>query len=96
VSTVLREGEMPVPGVEYYWKRTDGWKWDGRDCWWEVFITFYDGMNGGGGACITELWRWNGSSQNMRQQPRNLSLEETRRLIGELVASGIDAEALPL
>jgi hypothetical protein len=76
---------MPEPNVEYYWKRTDGWKWfDGCEHWWEVFVVFYDGFNGGGGACIEERWRWNGSSQNLRVQPRNLSLQETRQLIVEL------------
>jgi hypothetical protein len=78
---------MPEPNVEYYWKRTDGWKWvEGCEHWWEVFIVFYDGMNGGGGACIEERWRWNGSSQNLRVQPRNLTLQETRQLIAELSA----------
>lgn len=81
----LRQDEMPVPNVEYYWKRTDGWNWSGTERWWEVFIVFYDGMNGGGGACVEERWRWNGSSQNLRVQPRNLSLFETRELIAELV-----------
>lgn len=34
---------IPEPNVEYYWKRTDGWKWlDGCEHWWEVFIVFYD------------------------------------------------------
>lgn len=84
---ILKPDEMPIPGVEYYWKRTDGWNWFGTPHWWEVFVVFANGMNGGGGACIEERWRWNGSSQNMRTQPRNLSLDETRELIGELCAA---------
>lgn len=87
---ILNEGEMPVPGVEYYWKRTDGWNWFGTLHWWEVFISFYDGMNGGGGACIEELWRWNGCKDTLRRQPRNLSLDETRQLIRELCEAGKD------
>jgi len=47
---------------------------------------FRDGMNGGGGAFIEERWRWNGSSQNIRVQPRNLTLQETQQLIAELSA----------
>lgn len=80
----LNRDEVPVPNVEYFWKRTDGWNWSGTERWWEVFIVFHDGMNGGGGACVEERWRWNGSSQNLRVQPRNLSLFETRELIAEL------------
>ena len=86
-SMKLLPDRLPEPNVEYYWKRTDGWKWiDGCEHWWEVFIVFYDGMNGGGGACVEERWRWNGSSQNLRVQPRNLTLEDTRQLIAELSA----------
>lgn len=78
---------MPEPKVEYYWKRTEGWKWfDGCEHWWEVFVVFHEGTNGGGGAYIEERWRWNGSSQNLRIQPRNLTLQETRQLIAELSA----------
>jgi len=85
---VIGDGEMPVPGTEYYWKRTDGWKWiDGEQRWWEVLIVFTDGMNGGGGAHVTELWRWNGSRETLRRQPRNLTLMETRELIAELVSA---------
>lgn len=73
------------PGREYYWKRTGGWDWiDGQRHWWEVFVVFYDGMNGGGGACIEERWRWNGSTQNIRVQPRNLTLQETVDLVEQL------------
>lgn len=82
---ILKPDEMPVPHIEYYWKRTDSWNWSGTERWWEVFIVFADGMNGGGGACIEERWRWNGSDENLRVQPRNLSLQETRKLIAELV-----------
>ena len=81
----LQVGEMPEPGVEYYWNRTDGWQWlDGNERWWEIFVVFRDGMNGSGGANIEERWRWNGSEQNLRVQPRNLTLAETRQLILEL------------
>lgn len=83
----LPEGELPVPGVEYYWKRTDGWQWNGIERWWEVVVVFADGMNGGGGACITEMWRWNGSRETLRRQPRNLTLQETRELIADIVAA---------
>lgn len=71
-------------GIEYYWKRTDGWKWlDGRDCWWEVFVVFH-GINGGGGASIEERWRWNGSSETIRTQPRNLTTQQTEDIIKEI------------
>ena len=87
VAMRLLPDTMPEPNVEYYWKRTDGWKClDGCEHWWEVFVVFYDGMNGSGGAFIEERWRWNGSSQNLRVQPRNLTLQETRQLIAELSA----------
>ncbi len=83
----LEKDMMPIPGQEYYWKRTDGWKWvDGCEHWWEVFVVFHDGMNGGGGACVEERWRWNGSSQTMCVVSRNLSLQETRQLLEELAA----------
>lgn len=76
-------------GLEYYWKRTDGWKWfDGRDCWWEVFIVFH-GTNGGGGANVEERWRWNSSSETMRTQSRNLTIQQTNQLIEE-IESGLD------
>jgi len=75
-----------VPGVEYYWKRTTGWQWDGEERWWEIFIVFHDGMNGGGGACVREIWRWNKSLQDMRVQPRNLTYAETIELLRELTA----------
>ena len=81
---------LPEPSVEYFWKRTDGWVWNGVERWWDVFISFYDGMNGAGGAYIEERWRWNGSDQNLRVQPRNFSLTETRKLIAELVAAGVN------
>jgi len=80
----LLVGELPVPGEEYYWKRSDGWGWNGRERYWEIFVVFANGMNGGGGACITELWRWNGDPQNIREDPRNLTLVQTRELIQEL------------
>lgn len=81
---ILTVGQTPIPNVEYYWMRTDGWTWSGTQRWWEVFVVFCDGVNGGGGACIEERWRWNGSLQNIRIQPRNLTFEQTRELIKEL------------
>ena len=76
-----------VPSVEYYWRRTEGWNWFGVERWWQVFVVFADGMNGGGGACIEERWRWNGSSQTMRRQPRNLTCAETVELLSDLSAN---------
>lgn len=79
------------PGREYYWKRTGGWNWlDGQHLWWEVFVVFYDGMNGGGGACIEERWRWKGSTQNLRVQPRNLTFQETVELVEQLQSAERD------
>lgn len=89
----LKRDEMPIPNIEYYWKRTDSWTWNGTERWWECFVIFHDGMNGGGGAFIEERWRWNGSDQNMRVQPRNLSLFETRQLLSELVQHNQPAES---
>ena len=77
-----------VPGVEYFWKKTNSWEWNGVERWWEVFIIFADGFNGGGGACIREIWRWNNSLQNMRDQPRNLTMMETIELVKELNIKG--------
>jgi hypothetical protein len=73
-----------VPGVEYFTRRTTGWNWFGTTRWWEVFVVFLDGMNGGGGACIEERWRWNGSSQNIRCEYRNLSFHQTQELIEQI------------
>ena len=81
---LLHVNEMPVPNVEYFWKRSDPWQWNGVQRWWDVFIVFYDGMNGGGGAIVQERWRWNGSSENIRVQTRNLTLIQTQELIEEL------------
>lgn len=68
---------------EHYWRRTEGWDWFGTQHWWEVFIVFH-GFNGTGGANIEERWRWNGSSENLRKEYRNLTLDETRQLLSEL------------
>ena len=73
-----------VPGAEYYWKRSESWPWNGEERWWEVYVVFQNGMNGGGGACVREIWRWNNSSQNMREVPRNLTHDETADLLREL------------
>lgn len=87
----LKENEMPIPGIEYYWRRTEGWKYFGEDRWWEVFVRFHDGMNGGGGAYVYIVWRQNGDnglSEVLRTDHKNMSLQETRDLISELVAAG--------
>ena len=78
-----------IPGVLYYWKRTGSWQFNGAERWWEIYIVFEDGFNGSGGACIREIWRWNNSSQNMRDQPRNLNIPETVALLGELAQVSI-------
>lgn len=76
------------PGREYYSQRSDSWMWiDGKDHWWEIFVVFHNGFHGGGGACITERWRWNGSSENIRQDPKNLSYEDTIALVTRLLSA---------
>ena len=76
----IADGVDIETGVEYYWKRTDGWDWNGDQRWWEVFVEF-TGFNGVGGVWLVERWRWNGSDQTMREQPRTLSLDESREVI---------------
>jgi len=73
-----------IPGVEYLWDVTDGWNWFGERRWWNVFVVFANGINGGGGACIEERWRWNKSNQTIRRQPRNLTCEETVAMINQI------------
>ena len=85
---VLENGETInlESGRDYYWKRSDGWQWDGRERWWEYYVEIYPGMNGGGGVWIYEKSRWNGASDWHFKKPRNLTYEETRDLFHELVA----------
>ena len=33
---------------------------------------------------LEERWRWNGSTQNMRVQPRNITFQETVELVEQL------------
>lgn len=66
--------------VEFYWKRTGSWNWiDGTERWWEIFVRV-EGFNGCGGYWVTEIWRWNGNPQNVREQVRNLSYTESAEL----------------
>lgn len=71
-------------GREYYWRRTDGWDWNGARRWWEVFVEF-SGFNGAGGVWLTERWRWNGSAQTMREQPRSLRLTESLEVVNAVL-----------
>lgn len=77
-------------GHEYFWKKSNSWTWfDGKDRWWEVFITV-DGLNGAGGYWITERWRQRGPwglSEVMREQPRTLSLKESDALAQEIATA---------
>ena len=76
-------------GREYYWKRTDGWKWiDGEQHWWEIFITV-DGYNGVGGYWLVERWRWNGSSETLKVQPRTISYDESALITAQILAEQI-------
>lgn len=80
-------------GRDYYWKRSDGWQWDGRERWWEYAIEIYPGMNGGGGVYVYEKSKWNGASRWQFTTPRNLSHTETCELFREIVAhipSGVE------
>ena len=73
-------------GRDYYWKRSDGWQWDGRERWWEYAVEIYPGMNGGGGVHIFEKSKWNAASDWHFTTPRNLSHDETCALFREIVA----------
>lgn len=76
-------------GKEYYWKRTPSWRWiDGTERWWEVFIRII-GLNGLGGCWVVELWRWNSSSEVIREQARSLSSQETQDLAIDFEANSI-------
>ena len=71
-------------GKEYFWKRTNGWKWiDGNTRWWEIFVEF-NGFNGAGGVWLIEHWRWNDSIQTVFSQPRTLSNEKSIEIIEEI------------
>lgn len=71
---------------EYFWKRTDSWDWFGVKRWWEIFIEF-SGLNGSGGAWLIEKWRWNGSTQNIRNDIKTLSYEKTIKIITDIQAN---------
>ena len=58
-----------------------------------MFVVFCNGFNGGGGACITERWRWNGSSENLRVQPRNMTYTETMDLVNQILHNPGEAQA---
>lgn len=70
-------------GIDYFWKRTNGWDWFGVERWWEVSVEF-TGLNGAGGAWIKEKWRWNGSAQTVREDIRSLGHAETMKIIEEI------------
>lgn len=70
-------------GTEYYLKRTEGWDWFGTPRWWEVFVEF-SGLNGSGGIWLIERWRWNGSSQNIREHIRTLKFEKSQEIIQQV------------
>lgn len=74
-------------GQDYYWKRSDGWQWNGAERWWEYYVEIYPGMNGGGGVHIFEKSRWNGNVAWHFTTPRNLTYAETCDLFKELVAN---------
>jgi hypothetical protein len=86
---VLDSGERIVllSGRDYYWKRSDGFQWDGRERWWEFYVEIHPGMNGGGGVWIHEKSRWNGAFNWQFNTPRNLSHEETRDMFRAIVAN---------
>ena len=77
---------------EYYWKRTDGWDWFGTQRWWEIFIV-PTGYNGVGGLWLLERWRWNGSSQTIREEVRTLSHAESQQIVKEVMENGKQAQA---
>ena len=66
-------------GKEYYIGKSNGWDWFGTHRWWEIFVII-DGFNGSGGYWLRERWRWNGSSQNIREEIKTLSLEESQEV----------------
>ena len=79
MAELITTSELEI-GREYYWKRTKGWTWiDGTHCWWEIFVVPL-GINGVMDYWVTERWRWNGSSQTIREQTRSLSWDESREL----------------
>jgi hypothetical protein len=85
---VLESGETIhlKAGRDYYWKRSEGWQWNGVERWWEYYVEIYPGMNGGGGVWIKEKSRWNGASDWQFTTPRNLTHEETCDLFRDVVA----------
>lgn len=78
-------------GVEYYWDKTDSWTWiDGSTRWWQIFVVF-SGINGGGGANVKKLWRWNGSPHTIRNDYANLTFEETDAMIEKIKANFLES-----
>ncbi len=49
-------------GVEYLWRRTDGWDWFGEERWWEIFVMF-NGRNGP----VAHAWSSAGSGTARRK-----------------------------
>ena len=73
-------------GEDYYWKRSDGWQWDGRERWWEYYVEI-TGMNGAGGLWIREKSRWNGTHTWHFTQTHTLSYEKSCELIAQITAN---------
>jgi hypothetical protein len=75
--------------TEYFWKRTDGWNWDGVQRWWEIFVVPL-GFNGGGGWWIKEIWRWNNSQENTIENIKTLSWQESAEILDKLTQEATD------
>jgi hypothetical protein len=84
METVAERVPALEVGVEYYWKRSGSWRWfDGLEHWWEVFVEV-SGFNGSGGYWLYERWRWNGSSENIRNEIKTLSYHDSAVLSKEV------------
>ncbi len=70
-------------GKDYLWKTSDPWDWFGKQCWWEVSVEFI-GLNGDGGMWLIEKWRWNNSTEILREFTRSLSSIEIDALFIEI------------
>ena len=77
----IREGIFT--DCEYFLDRTKAWNWFGTPRWWEIFVEFH-GLNGMGGAWLSERWRWNGSNQTIIESIYTLSYEKTEEIITKL------------
>lgn len=64
-------------GKRYFWKRTDGWEWDGEQRWWVVDVEI-SGYYGDGGYGLTEYWRWNGQIGDHFIKPTKWTPEQSR------------------